>query len=133
MWTLDFLPPRFLKDSAKVISAPIAHIINASILQCKYPRRWKMGQITPIFKKDDELLKENYRPVTVLPCMNNIFEKLLTSQCEEFSSGLPSKFLSAYRKFQSCETSFLRLTDDWKRSRKKRTRWGCLSGLIEGV
>ena len=54
-----------------------------------------MGQITPIFKKDDELVKQNYRLVTVLPCLNNIFEKLLSSQLEGFYNGLPSNLLSA--------------------------------------
>ena len=54
--------------------------MNESIKQCKYPSRWKMGQVTPLFKKDDELSKENYRPVTVLPALNNVFEKLLASQ-----------------------------------------------------
>ena len=54
-----------------------------------------MGQIAPIFKKDDELVKKNYRPVTVLPCLNNIFEKLLSSQLEGFYNGLPSDLLSA--------------------------------------
>ena len=43
----DFLPPWFIKDSTKTISAPIANIINVSISQCKYPSRWEMGQITP--------------------------------------------------------------------------------------
>ena len=122
----DFLPPRFIKDSAKVISAPIANIINTSISQCKYPSRWKMGQITPIFKKDDELVKQNYRPVTVLLCLNNIFEKLLSSQLEECYNRILSNFLSAYRKFHSCDTSLLRLTEDW-RSRDKTELVGIVS------
>lgn len=54
-----------------------------------------MGQITPVFKKDDELVKQNYRPITVLPCLNKIFEKLLSSQLEGFYDGLPSNLLSA--------------------------------------
>ena len=54
-----------------------------------------MGQITPIFKKDDELVKQNYRPVTALPCLNNIFEKLLSSQLQGFYNGLLSNFLFA--------------------------------------
>ena len=74
---------------------PCRNIINSAISQCKYPSLWKMGQITPIFKKDDELVKQNYRPVTVLPCLNNIFEKLLSSQLEGFYNGLLSNFLSA--------------------------------------
>ena len=62
-----------------------------------------MGQTTPIFKKDDELVKQNYRLVMELPCLNNVFEKLLSSQLEGFYNGLLSNFLSAYRKFHSCD------------------------------
>ena len=85
----DLISPRLLKDSASAISEAVAKIINASISQCKYPCRWKMGQVTPLFKKDDELVKENYRPVTVLPCLNNIFERLLSSQLNDFLYELP--------------------------------------------
>ena len=48
---------------AKAISFPIANIINASIFQHKYPSRWEMLQITPIFKKNDDLVKQNFRAV----------------------------------------------------------------------
>ena len=61
----DTITPRLLKESASVISGPLAELMNESIKQCKYPSRWKMGQVTPLFKKNDELSRENYRPVTV--------------------------------------------------------------------
>ena len=35
----------------------------------------------------------------------------------EFYNGLLSDFISAYRKFYSCETSLLRLTEDWRMMR----------------
>ena len=85
------------------------------------------GTLTPVFEKDDELVKQNYRPVTVLPCLNNIFEKLLSSQLEGFYNGLLSNFLSTYRKFHSCETPLLRLTEDWRRSRDKKDSVGIVS------
>ena len=70
----DMISPRLLKESAAVIARPIANIINSSISQCKYPVSWKMGQVTPLFKKDDESSKANYVPVTVLPATNNIYK-----------------------------------------------------------
>ena len=90
--------------------------MNESIKQCKYPSRWKMGQVTPLFKKNDELSKENYRPVTVLPALNNVFERLLASQLDQFYSEILSDYISAYRRHHSCETSLMRLTEDWRRS-----------------
>ena len=110
------ITPRLLKESASAISGPLAELMNESIKQCKYPSRWKMGQVTPLFKKNDELSKENYRPVTVLPALNNVFEKLLASQLDQFYSEILSDYISAYRRHYSCETSLMRLTEDWKRS-----------------
>ena len=75
-----------------------------------------MGQVTPLFKKNDELSKENYRPVTVLPALNNVFEKLLASQLDQFYSEILSDYISAYRRHYSCETSLMSLTEDWRRS-----------------
>ena len=112
----DTITPRLLKESASVISGPLAELMNESIKQCKYPSRWKMGQVTPLFKKNDELSKENYRLVTVLPALNNVFDKLLASQLDQFYTELLSDYISAYRRHYSCETSLMRLTEDWKRS-----------------
>ena len=56
----DMLHPKLLKLSAPVIALPVSKIINSSIISCCYPVRWKMGQVTPLFKKEDELYKKNY-------------------------------------------------------------------------
>ena len=61
--------------------------------------------VTPLYKRDDEFSNINLRPVTVLPAPNNIFERLLSGQMDEFYNGLLSDFISAYRKFHSCDTS----------------------------
>ena len=68
-----------------------------------------MGQVTPSFKKGNELDKTNYRPLTVLPVLNNVFERIIASQMEEFYNGILSDYTSAYRKQFSCETALLRL------------------------
>ena len=73
-----------------------------------------MGQVIPLFKKDDEFCKNIYRPVSVLPALNNIFERILAKQHEPFYQDNSSDFISAYRPNYSCETSLLRLTEDWR-------------------
>ena len=79
-----------------------------------------MGQVTPLFEKDDKFCKKNYRPVTVLPALNNIFERILAKQLEAFYLNILSDFISAYRRNYSCETSLLRLTEDWRKSRDNK-------------
>ena len=43
----------------------------------KFPDELKLGKITPILKKDNEELLENYRPVSTLPIFGKIFEKVI--------------------------------------------------------
>jgi len=68
----------------------VTKILYTAIVQGRYPSRWKMDEVIPVFKKDDETDKLNYRPVTVLPSLNNIFERLLSIQLQEFYQGLLS-------------------------------------------
>ena len=49
---------------------------------------WNEKQVTPLYKKDGEFRKINYRPVTVLPTLSIIFESLLSGQMYEFYTGL---------------------------------------------
>ena len=116
----SLIPPRLVKESASAIAGPLSTIRNESIRQCRYPVRWKMGQVTPLFKKNDELSKTNYRPVSVLPVINNIFEKPISVQLEDFFTGILSDFIPSYRRNYSCETALLRLTEDWKRCRDNK-------------
>jgi len=75
-----------------------------------------MGQVTPLFKKEDELYKKNYRPVTILPILNKIYEIVLSNQLSAYFKDILFDFISAYRKNCSCETTLLRLTEDWRAS-----------------
>ena len=111
----DMLSPKLIKESRDAIAMPIANILNALINQSCYPSAWKRGQLTPIYKKDDEFNKVNYRPVTVLAVLNNIYEKLLTTQMDEFCESVLCNYISSFRRCYSCETALLRLTEDWRK------------------
>ena len=53
------LPPRLKKESLHSIAGPVTKFLYTAIVQGRYPSRWKMGQVTPVFKKDDETDKRN--------------------------------------------------------------------------
>ena len=54
-------------------------VYNNCIDACYWPSEWKKGEWTPVYKKDSiyETVK-NYRPVTLLPACDKVFEKLLS-------------------------------------------------------
>ena len=51
---------------------------NLSFDLGKFPFQWKLANvIIPLFKKDDRQLKNNYRPVSLLPSLSKICEKIV--------------------------------------------------------
>ena len=57
---------------------------------------------------------ENYRPITTLSIIDKVFESLLSKQITHYFDPTLSPRVTAYRKNHSCETTLVRLTEDWK-------------------
>ena len=103
---------RLIKDGISVIANPLCSLFNHCIDVNYFPVYWKYGQVTPIYKKGSEHCKENYRPITVLSILSNIFERVLANQLSIFFQDKFSDFLSAYRKNYSCQSTLLRIVED---------------------
>ena len=71
--------------------------------------------ITPVFKKDDHLKKENYKPLSILNTFPKVFERYILEQLTPFFNVTMSRFLSAYRKNFSCQNVLLRLIEQSRR------------------
>ena len=112
----DLVLPKVLRMVADEVTSPLTHIHNEIMSRGTWPEQWKWGEWTPVFKKDDALNKCNYRPVTVLVTVDKVFEQLLAGQLEPLSNKVFDGLNSAYRKRYSCETTLVRLVEDWKRS-----------------
>ena len=78
--TDSWKPDLELKLANKQICKDLANCINECIKQNKFPNELKIADITPIFKKDDPLDKTSYRPISILPTVSRIFERILFSQ-----------------------------------------------------
>ena len=77
----------------------------------------ELARVTPIFKdgyKDD---KSNYRPISVLPAISPLFEKLITDQLYQFmdTNGLFSTNKCGFLSLHSTLMSLLKSTADWYR------------------
>ena len=64
--------------------APISGLINQSIEQESFPSVLKKASVVPLYKKADKLEKSNYRPISLLPILAKIFEKVLAHQISPF-------------------------------------------------
>ena len=88
------IPAEMLKSTVDVQVSLLTKITNSSLRNGCFPDKLKAAEVTPIFKKTDDLDKENYRPVNVLPHVSKFFERIMYIQIESFMKGKLSKLLS---------------------------------------
>ena len=70
--------PTFLLNRCPDILAPLVTQLFEMIIKTKeWPYLWKCSTITPIYKSDDPESVENYRPISILPQLSIILEKLI--------------------------------------------------------
>ena len=78
------IPVHVIKFTKKVITPFLTTIFNQCMKEGYFPDELKTGKISPIYKKDNEELLENYRPVSTLPIFGKIFEKLIFNRLYQF-------------------------------------------------
>ena len=96
----DNISAKLLKASVPIINEPICNIVNESIRTSSFPNKLKMAQVTPLFKKNDPLDVRNYRPVSILPQISKIFEKVLEMQLSDYFENLFHECLCAFRNYE---------------------------------
>ena len=80
----DDLPPGLLNDSAELIATPLTHLINLSLTTNVFPADWKIAKIIPIYKSGSRSNLDNYRPISILPVLSKIVEKIIHRQVMSF-------------------------------------------------
>jgi len=121
---LDPWPTWMLKENLDPILPSLTHLINRSLATGTMPSEYKHAIVTPLIKKPslppDNL--KNYRPVSNLPYLSKIIEKVVAFQLNEHLStnNIGEKFQSAYRKYHSTETATLRVQNDILRNLDQR-------------
>ena len=78
------VPTKILQVISNEISQPLSKIFNIAILTGSHPRQLKLVNAIPIFKKGSRLIVSNYRPISLLSNLNNIFEKIVYKRMYSF-------------------------------------------------
>ena len=98
---------------------PITNCINKCISIKSFPDELKVADVIPVLKKEDPNNKANYRPISLLPLISKIFERVLFEQIEKFSEKILSPKLCGFRKGHSTPHALLNLLKNWQKTLDK--------------
>ena len=76
----DNLSGKFLKDGATILAKPLSQICNLSIKYSTLPNDCKIAKLKPLFKRGSETDPKNYCPISLLPLISIIIEKIIHEQ-----------------------------------------------------
>ena len=107
---LDKISGKILK-----IAPSLTHIFNHSLISKCFPCEWKMARLIPLYKKGPRDLTENYRPISILPAISKIMERILHDQIYQYLSdnSLLSEHQFGFRKLHSTASALLDSTNSW--------------------
>ena len=113
---VDQLDTYILKLARKQIVPAVCHILNLSIQTNKFPTKWKISKVVPLYKGKGSLLDpKNFRPVAILPILSKVLERAIFLQIINYmdSNHLFNPNHHAYRSFHSTTTAMLQMYDTW--------------------
>lgn len=116
----DNIPPKILKDTVGILKSPLCNLFNTALEEGIFPHDLKYANVSPLFKKDDRTNKENYRPISILPCISKIFERIMFQQISFYITSIVSPYLCGFRKGYNTQHALLRLLDKLNRNLDKK-------------
>ena len=66
-----------MKNVAVAIYPSLVKLFNYSLHKQHFPSAWKLANVCPVFKKGDNKISENYRPISLLSNTSKVFEKVV--------------------------------------------------------
>ena len=120
------IPSNILIEFSDYLIEPLTAIINSSLVEGIFPSLNKEARVCPIYKKDDKLKCENYRPISLLPNLSKIFERVIYNRVEDFLTST-NQFYSlqfGFRKSYSTNHALLSIVEQIRESMDNK-RFSC--------
>ena len=121
----DNISSKFLKCGAVSLTRSVADLMSTD--QCLFSDNLKSGELSPLYKRGNDLQNDNYRPVCILIAMSKIFERLMSDQMAIYFENIFSKFLSAFRRKYGCQSAPVCMCEEWRMSLDKGESVGSIA------
>ena len=114
----DTVSAKLLRMVAPAISNSLTPILNANLMQGCFPSEWKEANVTPVPKTGYRNEMNNYRPISVIPVLGEVFECIVCDQLFEYveKNKILNEEQAGFRPNRSTQDVLLRATDDWKKA-----------------
>ena len=80
----DGIQAKKVKSTFHLYLQPLVHLLNLSLSQGVFPDELKIAKAIPSFKNDNNMLENNYRPISILPAFSKIFEEIMYNRLLAF-------------------------------------------------
>ena len=122
----DLIPTHFLKLVFNIIGDVICIFFNESIRLGIFPDALKTARVMPVFKKGCKKLISNYRPISVLPNLATVFEKLIDCRLKKFFelNAVLSPTQHGFRSNHNTNHAILSIVTDYYKTIKQKES-GC--------
>ena len=109
----DLISTNLLKEISPLIAEPLSLIINQALSTGIFPSKLKIAKVIPLHNKTETDLLDNYRPISLLPSISKVFERIVYNQQYRYltTNGILFKSQYGFRKSYSTETAAMELTD----------------------
>ena len=118
----DKISPNLFKIIFTHIKQPLLFLINLSLQKGIFPNKLKLAKVVPIYKKNEHDKMSNYRPISLLPTVSKIFEKVVFSQMYDYitANNILCESQHGFRKNHSTETAAIEFIENLKSEISKK-------------
>ena len=103
-----------------IVNGYLSNMYNDSKNTETYPSSLKNADITPIHKEKENILKKNYRPISILPILSKIYEGIMNEQMTSYIGKYLSPYIFGYRKGHGTQHCLLAMIEMWRKALDKK-------------
>ena len=109
----DSIHAKIVKITYNKYLTALNHVLNLSLQQGIFPNELKLARVIPLFKADDCMLINNYRPVSILPLFSKIYERIMYNRLWSFikKHNLLYKYQFGFREKHGTDVAVIVLID----------------------